>query len=159
MSENNTYVCMYIITQTYIQIYLHTNCIALQLSLFIPFPFSLCTYTHKQIYIHMYVNIYAVTGFMFVLPGLTLKLVPLTNFLCYYCRIALLLFLFRTCCLPFAILKVFGNFYTYTHSIYIHFCLYYSAVVVLMRACNCFENVLHNIHTYVPIYIHMYVCP
>lgn len=49
------------------------------------------------IYTDAYIHLYAVTGFMFVLPGLTLKIVPLTNFLCY-CRIALLFFCFACCC-------------------------------------------------------------
>lgn len=52
-----------------------------------------CTYIHQ-----LYMYLYAVTGFMFVLPGLTLKVFPLTNFLCYYCRIALLFFFAWCCC-------------------------------------------------------------
>lgn len=70
--------------------------IASLLSLFLLFVsiIYICTY----ICTYMYVHLYAVTGFMFVLPGLTLKIVPLTNSLCYYCHIALLFFCCACCC-------------------------------------------------------------
>lgn len=88
----HTHTCICNIGCTYIHMY--SMFIASLLQLFLLF---LSMYMHT--YIHqLYMYLYAVTGFMFVLPGLTLKVFPLTNFLCYYCRIALLFFFACCCC-------------------------------------------------------------
>lgn len=75
--------------QHYVVCHINAYCVAV---IAVP-PFPL-----NNIHTYTYIHLYAVTGFMFVFPGLTLKIVPLTNFLCYYCRIALFFFFACCCC-------------------------------------------------------------
>lgn len=93
--------CNIVLCVWYIYTYINVYCVAV--IAVPPFPLNyICTYidiytdTYARTYV--YVHLYAVTGFMFVLPGLTLKIVPLTNSLCYYCHIALLFFCSACCC-------------------------------------------------------------
>lgn len=98
-----------------------------------------CTYTRT------YINyLYAVTGFMFVLPGLTLKIFPLTNFLCY-CRIALLFF-FACCCCYYWCFCFFVCFALVVHP----------PVAKAASAMAIFDNVFGVTHTPTQTHTHAY---